>query len=61
MLLNQNLGWMSQDDYLMNQQEQTLREKVMEFCYEFDKFFQFSASGQIREALIAVLWNYKLG
>jgi hypothetical protein len=45
----------------MSVSEQTLREKAMEFWYEFDEFFQFNVSSQIREAPVAVLWDYKLG
>jgi hypothetical protein len=44
----------------MSVPEQILREKAMEFWYEFDEIFQVSASGQIIEAIITVLGNCKL-
>jgi hypothetical protein len=44
----------------MSVPEQILREKAMECWYEFDEFFQFSASGQIIEAIITVLGDYEL-
>jgi hypothetical protein len=44
----------------MSVPEQILGEKAMELRYEFDEFFQFSASGQIIEAIITVLGDYKL-